>query len=530
MSGVTVSSSATIVREDIADSKAGESDKMEAKREGGDSGSWNPANTRVFDVYMDSGASQTSQLLDIFSCEDKNVKGKRVGDDVELQNSGVGRRPEAFSGDFVAKLRNKRTKLDGSGPSLTLPIAKKEPSPTVSSGSLASEHIALGQTDKWPSQMESAFIAALRLIIKNGTSKFKIFDKNYGRNELISLFVQYHTNEIRTKKQISSHIQVWKKSISNKIASNFKINDLDREILRLIEEGAPQTTESVKLFYSTFEEIVSALVKNEKGELSSSPSDSTQRHPYLTPASSSSVNTLYASSNAFTAQPLPPNSLQRSSTPATPLEYAKSIYGNLKTYKCVPVKVQEQMAMQPGTKTPLQPVYGNYSQKEFNNPVLQSAKDLELQQRQLIENLSYSQNQLKLPPVSPDLYMRNMQPTVHAQQPSLYRPSSRGLAAAPLSHYPMAYQQYQQTLEHVPAGMVLPPHAYHQQPQVYVPISVGHGRANNGNFQFARLPINDLQQPRMQASSPSSSSSSASPNDDHIHREPGTNQVNQTKQ
>ncbi|QLQ79772.1 hypothetical protein HG537_0C04210 [Torulaspora globosa] len=516
MSGVTVSSSSSVVRED---SKV---EDAELKREGvvNDNGNWNPANTRVFDVYMDNGNSQTSQLLDIFACEDK----KRHGEDVELQNSGVGRRPEGLSGDFLEKLKNKRIKLDG--PLLTLPIVKKEPSPTVtSSGSLASEHIALGQTDKWPSQMESAFIAALRLIIKNGTSKFKIFDKNYGRNELISLFVQYHTNEIRTKKQISSHIQVWKKSISNKIASNFKINDLDREILKLIEEGAPQTSESVKLFYSTFEEIVSALVKNEKTDQSSSPSDTTQRHPYLTPASSASVNTLYASSHAFTAQPLPAESLQRSSTPATPLEYAKSIYGNLKTYKCVPVKVQEQMTMQPGIKTPLQPVYW---QKDFNNPILQSAKDLELQQRQLIENLSYTQSQLKLPPVSPDLYMRNMQ---HPQQPSLYRPSSRGLTTTTLSHYPLAYHQYQQTMEHVPAGMVLSPHAYHQQPQVYVPISVGPGRSNNcGNFQFARLPINDLQQPRMQASSPSSSSSSASPNDDHIHKERGTNQVNQTKQ
>ncbi|QLL32894.1 hypothetical protein HG536_0D04160 [Torulaspora globosa] len=559
MTGVTVTTSSSIVAESIAsaaadnkvviagsEADAGSSSsgscvgQMEVKQDpgvnAGDNSNWNPANTRVFDVYMDNGASQTSQLLDIFSCDDKNVKpetGKRTAEEVELQNSGLGRRPQAFSGDFLEKLRNKRMKLDSKdfGSSLTLPMVKKEQSPTaVSNGTLASEHIALGQTDKWPSQMESAFIAALRLIIKNGTSKFKIFDKNYGRNELISLFVQYHTSEIRTKKQISSHIQVWKKSISNKIASNFKINDLDREILRLIEEGAPQTNESVKLFYSTFEEIISALVKNEKAELNSSPSDTTQRHPYLTPASSSSVNTLYASSNAFTAQPPPPDSLQRSSTPATPLEYAKSIYGNLKTYKCVPVKVQEQMTMQPGIKTPLQPVYGNYSQKDLNNPVLQSAKDLELQQRQLIENLSYTQNQLKLPPVSPDLYMRNMQPTVHPPQPSLYRPSSRGLASAPLSHYPMAYHQYQQTMEHVPAGMVLSPHTYHQQPQVYVPVSVGHGRSNNcGNFQFARLPMNDLQQPRMQASSPSSSSSSASPNDDHIHRERGTNQVNQAK-
>lgn len=531
---VTPSSSGFISKDPkpIDQDKKHDSNQSSQTGSGSTATCWNPANTRVFDVYMDNGASQTSQLLDIFSCDDKNAKMagvKRDHNSIELQNTGSGRRPQALSSDFFERMKNKRLKIGGndSVPSLTLPIVKKEPSPTsnkvdVNTNAYANEQIALGQTDKWPGQMESAFIAALRLIIKNGTSKFKIFDKNYGRNELISLFVQYHTNEIRTKKQISSHIQVWKKSISNKIASNFKINDLDKEILRLIEEGAPQSNESVKLFYSTFEEIVSAVVKNEKTDFNQSPQDTLQRYPYLTPASSSTLNTLsqFPTSNNFNTQQPQADNLQRTPTPATPLEYAKSIYGNLKTYKCVPVKVQEPLNVQQGVKTPLQPVY---SQKDFSNPVLQSAKDLELQQRQLIENLSHTQNQLKLPPVSADLYIRNMQPTVHPQQPSLYPPPS---------HYPMAFHQFQQTMEHVPAGMVLSPHAYYQQPQVYVPVSVAHGRPNNcGNFQFARLPINELQQqPRMQASPPSSSSSSASPNDDHITRERGTNQIPQTKQ
>lgn len=516
--------------------------KVEVKEGGG--GNWNPANARVFDVYMDNGGSQTSQLLDIFSCDDKapRIGNKRTERDVELQNSGSGLRSEAFSNEFFDKMRNKRSRVGHreSVPSLTLPIVKVEPSPTpeqstaaagtphqVGGGQYTNEQSGLGQTDKWPSQMESAFIAALRLIIKNGTSKFKIFDRNYGRNELISLFVQYHTHEIRTKKQISSHIQVWKKSISNKIAGNFAINDLDKEILQLIEEGAPQTNESVKLFYSTFEEIVSSIVMNEKNETSL---DAAQRHPYLTPANSSGMNSVSQvaiSSGYATAPPQAADSLQQPSTPATPLEYARSIYGNLKTYKCVPVKMQEQMTLKPGLKTPLQPVYGNNSQKDFSNPVLQSAKDLELQQRQLIEKLSHTQKSLKLPSVSPDLYIRNMQPTL---QPSLYAPPSQGLTSAPLSHYPLAYHQYQQNVEQVPAGLVLSPHAYYQQPQVYVPVSVAHGRPSNcGHFQFARLPNNEYQQPRIQTSPPTSSPSSILSNDDHILRERGTSQVNHTQ-
>ncbi|KAG0670525.1 hypothetical protein C6P45_002267 [Maudiozyma exigua] len=84
--------------------------------------------------------------------------------------------------------------------------------------------------DKWPHKVEKAFTEALRLIMKSGTSKIKVRNKNYGRNELISLYIRYETGEIRTKKQISSHIQ---------------------------------TKESLERFYATFEVIIDALAKEE---------------------------------------------------------------------------------------------------------------------------------------------------------------------------------------------------------------------------------------------------------------------------
>lgn len=113
--------------------------------------------------------------------------------------------------------------------------------------------------DKWPANVERAFISSLRLIIKSGTSKTKIRNKNYGRNELISLYIRFHTGEIRTKKQISSHIQVWKKSILSKISSNITLTPLDSEVLNLIENGAEQNEKSVSLFYSVFNEIIDTM-------------------------------------------------------------------------------------------------------------------------------------------------------------------------------------------------------------------------------------------------------------------------------
>lgn len=113
--------------------------------------------------------------------------------------------------------------------------------------------------DKWPANVERAFISALRLIIKSGTSKTKIRNRNYGRNELISLYIRFHTGEIRTKKQISSHIQVWKKSILSKLSSNITLTPLDSEVLNLIENGAEQNERSLSLFFTVFNEIIDAM-------------------------------------------------------------------------------------------------------------------------------------------------------------------------------------------------------------------------------------------------------------------------------
>lgn len=119
--------------------------------------------------------------------------------------------------------------------------------------------------DKWSHEVESAFISSLKLILKNGTYKIKLLDKNYGRNELISIYIQYRTGEVRTKKQISSHIQVWKKAILNKMTNGVPLSELEQEVLRLIEHGVQQSEPSVKLFYSIFEEIIDPWSKQRDG-------------------------------------------------------------------------------------------------------------------------------------------------------------------------------------------------------------------------------------------------------------------------
>ncbi|KAI8373875.1 TEA/ATTS domain family-domain-containing protein, partial [Blakeslea trispora] len=62
----------------------------------------------------------------------------------------------------------------------------------------------------WPPDVETAFIEALETIPKLGRRKILVNGKPCGRNELISDFIYRKTSKIRTRKQVSSHIQVLK--------------------------------------------------------------------------------------------------------------------------------------------------------------------------------------------------------------------------------------------------------------------------------------------------------------------------------
>ncbi|EGP87880.1 Tec1-like protein [Zymoseptoria tritici IPO323] len=67
-----------------------------------------------------------------------------------------------------------------------------------------------GTEQKWPEHLEVAFFQALAIFPPMGRNKQSHRDKLRGRNELISDYIYQETRVLRTRKQVSSHIQVLK--------------------------------------------------------------------------------------------------------------------------------------------------------------------------------------------------------------------------------------------------------------------------------------------------------------------------------
>ena len=64
--------------------------------------------------------------------------------------------------------------------------------------------------DVWPVEVEDAFHAALRIVPKLGRKKVLVRGKPCGRNELVAEYIRRLTGQLRSRKQVSSHIQVLK--------------------------------------------------------------------------------------------------------------------------------------------------------------------------------------------------------------------------------------------------------------------------------------------------------------------------------
>lgn len=75
----------------------------------------------------------------------------------------------------------------------------------------------------WSEDICSALNAAVTCIPKDDFNRIRLSTKQYGRNELISMYIYACTGQKRKIKQISSHLQVWKKRLTRDLKKTVEI-------------------------------------------------------------------------------------------------------------------------------------------------------------------------------------------------------------------------------------------------------------------------------------------------------------------
>ncbi|KAJ2262803.1 hypothetical protein GGI01_001254 [Coemansia sp. RSA 376] len=95
----------------------------------------------------------------------------------------------------------------------------------------------------WPAHVEDAFLKAVDIFASVGQRKYQVDDKNakgnvaelVGRNDIISRYIYMKTARYRSRKQVSSHIQVWAHCKKPPSSRNMSMDSFDelQTVLRL---------------------------------------------------------------------------------------------------------------------------------------------------------------------------------------------------------------------------------------------------------------------------------------------------------
>ncbi|KAK6459228.1 TEA/ATTS transcription factor [Scheffersomyces xylosifermentans] len=201
-------------------------------------------------IHIDDGSifvkqEEKTPIRRVLGTLSPSTLNQKKGSEDEYDEPELATRKDS-SGDY--------TSADEAGPNLFSNFDQDDFSQQpINSGYSRQLPAAKGTSDNdiWSEDVEQAFEEVLSIIPKNGLNKIKISGRSCGRNELISDYIYTKTGKFRTRKQVSSHIQVIK-NLGQKL-----------DIIRLINEGPSFENEEAQAECNKkFEEIFSKINMN----------------------------------------------------------------------------------------------------------------------------------------------------------------------------------------------------------------------------------------------------------------------------